>query len=116
MWQCFLWNSGNFLFPAGPPLMPADARGGGPLEPYTTAFVNDAVARAADELGFISLDVEALAPRPRSPSTSRCWSTPGLPPWSRGDFGWSDIGAWDAVHAVNPTDRMATLFTAGFPR
>lgn len=100
----YLWNSGNFLFPAG--LMLAE---GARLEPDTTAAVTAAVAKAQEDLGFLALDADAFAAATSKSIDFAVLEHTQVAAVVAGDFGWSDIGAWDAVHAVNPADEAGNV-------
>lgn len=100
----YLWNSGNFLFPAGLMLQEGQR-----LEPDTTAHVMEAVAKAQDDLGFLALDAEAFAAATSKSIDFAVLEHTRAAAVVAGDFGWSDIGAWDAVHAVNPADAAGNV-------
>ncbi len=91
----YLWNSGIFLFSAGDYLEELSQHGGDILEACRKAH-----AGRQEDLDFLRVDAEAFAAC-RSESidyavmehTRRAVVVPMDP-------GWSDIGAWDAIHAL----------------
>src|SRR5579884_283989 len=96
----YLWNSGNFLFRADV-LLAEVAR----LEPEMAAAVERAVAKAADDLGFLRLDPEAFACAPQKSIDYAVIERTDRAAVVAGDFRWSDIGSWDALFDVRPRDR-----------
>lgn len=100
----YLWNSGNFLFPAG--LMLEE---GARLEPEMTAHAEAAIAKAKPDLTFLNLDsAEFSASKAISIDFAVLEHTQAAAVVA-GDFGWSDIGAWDAVHDVNVQDAHGNV-------
>lgn len=100
----YLWNSGNFLFPAG--LMLEE---GARLEPEMTAHAEAAIAKATPDLTFLNLDsAEFSASKAISIDFAVLEHTQAAAVVA-GDFGWSDIGAWDAVHDVNAQDAHGNV-------
>lgn len=95
----YLWNSGNFLFRADH-LMSEFAR----LEPEMAAAVEDAVAKATDDLGFLRLDSEAFARAPQKSIDYAVMEKTDRAAVVAGDFRWSDIGDWDALFDIIPHD------------
>ncbi len=95
----YLWNSGNFLFPAG--LLLSE---GALFEPATTAAVEQAVERAREDQGYLTLDAAAFGAATSKSIDFAVLEHTTAAAVVAGDFGWSDIGAWDAVHAVNEAD------------
>ena len=90
----YLWNSGNFLFGAATLL-----REYADVDPQTVEAAGAAVANAVRDLDFIVLDEASF--RRTTPQSidyavmERTKRAAVLP----GDFGWSDVGSWDAVWA-----------------
>jgi mannose-1-phosphate guanylyltransferase/mannose-6-phosphate isomerase len=88
----YLWNCGNFVFRAG--LFLDEYR---KFEADSCAAVVAAIAGAGADLGFVTLDAKEFA-RARAVSvdyavmekTARAAVLPV-------DFGWSDVGSWQAV-------------------
>lgn len=95
----FLWNSGNFLFPAA--LMVAEAER---FEPELTEAALNAVATATDDLGFIRLGREAFEAAPAKSIDFAVLEHTANAAVVGGDFGWSDIGSWDAVREIGTPD------------
>ncbi|MEP9368512.1 mannose-1-phosphate guanylyltransferase/mannose-6-phosphate isomerase [Xanthobacter sp. VNH20] len=95
----YLWNSGNFLFPAA--LMIAEAER---FEPDLTHAALKAVAHATDDLGFIRLDREAFEAAPAKSIDFAVLEHTANAAVVDGDFGWSDIGSWDAVREIGMPD------------
>jgi len=94
----YLWNSGMFLFSAETFL-----RELGMHEPVILSAVEKSVATATTNEG-VWLDPGAFA---SSPSTSIDYAV--MEQTDRGvvvplDAGWSDVGSWEALHAVTPHD------------
>jgi mannose-1-phosphate guanylyltransferase/mannose-6-phosphate isomerase len=97
--QGYLWNSGNFLFRADIFLAEYAT-----FDPASAAAVARAVANATTDLGFRLLDAEAFAAAERKSvdyavmeKTRRAAVVPA-------DYGWSDLGGWNAVWALSPRD------------
>ncbi|TCT04681.1 mannose-1-phosphate guanylyltransferase/mannose-6-phosphate isomerase [Aquabacter spiritensis] len=103
----YLWNSGNFLFPAA--LMISEAER---FEPELTGAALGAVARAGTDLGFLRLDPESFAAAPAKSIDFAVLEHTKLAAVVAGDFGWSDIGAWDAVREIGAPDADGNV-TAG---
>ncbi|MFH1555211.1 MAG: mannose-1-phosphate guanylyltransferase/mannose-6-phosphate isomerase [Pseudomonadota bacterium] len=99
MSEGFLWNSGNFLFPAA--LMIAEAER---FEPALTEAALNAVASATDDLGFIRLGREAFEAAPAKSIDFAVLEHTANAAVVGGDFGWSDIGSWDAVREIGTPD------------
>jgi len=94
-----LWNSGNFLFATTIFLEELDA-----YAPAVATGARAAVAGASRDLGFVRLDKERFAETPQisidyavMEKTRRAAVVPG-------DFGWSDIGSWDAILELGERD------------
>lgn len=99
-----LWNSGNFIFPAR--MMLEEIRS---HAPETLAAVRAAIAGATRDLDFIRLDHPAFS---RAPMISidhavmeHCERAAVL----RANFGWSDIGSWDAIHGIKKQDEARNV-------
>lgn len=95
-----LWNSGMFLFRVGDVLAAFEDLAPDLMEPC-----RDAVAAAAEDLGFCRLGAEAYR-RARKVSfdyaimekAARVMAVPFA-------GGWSDLGAWDAIMAADGANR-----------
>lgn len=99
--NCY-WNSGMFVFTARRFLESLST-----LEPDMHAATAKAVASAQEDLDFLRLDADAFAAC-RSVAVDVAVmeriSDAKLVPFSGG---WSDVGSWDAVHALSPQDADA---------
>ncbi|WP_029002579.1 mannose-1-phosphate guanylyltransferase/mannose-6-phosphate isomerase [Azorhizobium doebereinerae] len=95
----YLWNSGNFLFRAEQLLAE-----GAEFVPQMTTHAEQAVATAREDQGFITLGADAFAGAPAQSIDFAIMERTQHAAVVAGDFGWSDIGAWDSVRAVTPVD------------
>lgn len=97
----YLWNSGNFLFPAGLLLSEAET-----FEPVIADCAAAAVAAATSDLGFLRLDPAAFKAAPAKSIDFAVLERTRHAAVVRGSFGWSDVGSWDALHEIGtPDDR-----------
>ncbi len=95
----YLWNSGNFMFPASVLLEEY-----GKIDADSVRAVTEAVERAGHDLGFVTLEPAAFGSA-RAISidyavmekTSRAAVVPV-------DCGWSDVGSWHAVWELSEKD------------
>ncbi|MCS0494507.1 mannose-1-phosphate guanylyltransferase/mannose-6-phosphate isomerase [Ancylobacter mangrovi] len=99
----YLWNSGNFLFPAH--VMLEEAEG---FEPEIVEAVRGAVASARSDLGFCRLGAEFRT----APSLSIDYAV--LERTSRaavveGSFPWSDVGSWNAMREIAESDEAGNV-------
>jgi mannose-1-phosphate guanylyltransferase / mannose-6-phosphate isomerase len=97
--QDYLWNSGNFLFRADA-LLAELAR----FEPAMAEAVEEAVAAARTDLGFVRLDEQAFGRAPQKSIDYAVMEKTDRAAVIEGRFRWSDIGSWDAVLDVAPRD------------
>lgn len=95
----YLWNSGNFLFPSA--LMIAEAER---FEPDLAAAALNAAAGASDDLGFLRLEPEAFNAAPAKSIDFAVLERTSAAAVVAGDFGWSDIGSWDAMREIKEAD------------
>jgi mannose-1-phosphate guanylyltransferase/mannose-6-phosphate isomerase len=95
----YLWNSGNFLFRAD--VLLAEIRR---LEPEMGQAIDDAVARATTDLGFLRLDPDAFASSPQKSIDYAVMEKTDRAAVVEGSFRWSDIGSWDALFDITPRD------------
>ncbi|MFG1466596.1 mannose-1-phosphate guanylyltransferase/mannose-6-phosphate isomerase [Xanthobacter sp. DSM 24535] len=95
----FLWNSGNFLFPAT--LMIAEAER---FEPQMAEAALAAAENMSDDLGFLRLAKEAFSAAPAKSIDFAVLEQTRQAAVVEGDFGWSDIGSWDAVQEIGAAD------------
>ncbi len=95
----YLWNSGNFLFGAET-LLSELAR----LEPDMADAVEEAVAACISDLGFLRLGTGDFARAPQKSFDYAMMERTDRAAVVAGDFGWSDIGSWDALFDIAPAD------------
>lgn len=93
------WNSGMFVFSAQAYLSELER-----LRPDILAACRSSLAGATPDLDFLRLDKAAFAACPAQSidyavmeQTARAVVVPS-------DFGWSDVGAWDALWEISPQD------------
>ncbi len=99
----YLWNSGNFLFPAHVMLEEATS-----FEPEIVEAVRGAVEGATRDLGFCRLG----AAFHRAPSLSIDYAVlerTGRAAVVEGSFPWSDVGSWNAVREINTPDERGNV-------
>ncbi|MGA0565019.1 mannose-1-phosphate guanylyltransferase/mannose-6-phosphate isomerase [Ancylobacter sp. VNQ12] len=99
----YLWNSGNFLFPAHVMLEEAES-----FEPEIVEAVRGAVANSTSDLGFCRLGADFHA----APSLSIDYAV--LERTSRaavveGNFPWSDVGSWNAMREISAPDENGNV-------
>lgn len=101
----YLWNSGNFLFPAGLLLDEAER-----YEPAISAAITSAIGNAKfDIVGFLRLDPAAFKSAPAKSIDFAVMERTRLAAVVRGSFGWSDVGAWDALHEIGAKDEAGNV-------
>ncbi|WP_137043807.1 mannose-1-phosphate guanylyltransferase/mannose-6-phosphate isomerase [Pseudolabrys sp. FHR47] len=100
----YLWNSGNFLFRAD--VLLDELRR---LEPDMASAVEDSVARSNTDLGFVRLDAEAFARSPQKSIDYAVMERTDRAAVVTGNFRWSDIGSWDALFDIAPTDANGNV-------
>ncbi len=100
----YLWNSGNFLFRADV-LLSELAR----LEPEMAAAIADAVKNATTDLGFLRLAPDAFARAPQKSIDYAVLEKTDRAAVVAGDFGWSDIGSWDALFDITEPDAQGNV-------
>ncbi len=96
----YFWNSGMFAFTAGAVLDELRAHAPDVLLAVTAALPNDTSAAA------IELEPAAFAAAPGISIDYAIMEKSQRIVVIPGDFGWSDIGSWDAVAAVSKTDAQ----------
>lgn len=96
----FSWNSGMFMLGAGAFLDECAA-----LAPATHAACVEAVEKAETDLDFIRLDAEAFAEAPNISVDYAIFEKTTHAAVLPVSFGWSDLGAWDAVWKASPRDN-----------
>lgn len=95
----YLWNSGNFVFPAG--LMRAEiAR----FEPDMAAAVDDAVASAKEDLNFLVLDDEGFGRATKKSIDYAVMERTDRAAVLPADMGWSDLGTWSSALTYTEQD------------
>ena len=100
----YLWNSGNFLFRAD--VLLAELKR---LEPDMTAAIEDAVAKASTDLGFLRLQDGAFGRAPQKSIDYAVMEKTDRAAVVAGDFRWSDIGSWDALFDITPHDAQGNV-------
>ncbi len=100
----YFWNSGIFLFKAETYILELEAHA-----PAIVAACREALQKAVKDLDFLRLDSEAFS---ASPSDSIDYAVmekttrAALVPL---DAGWSDVGAWSALWAVQERDEAGNV-------
>lgn len=100
----YLWNSGNFLFRADVLLNEMKR-----LEPAMASAVEESVAQANTDLGFVRLDTGAFAKSPQKSIDYAVMERTDRAAVITGDFRWSDIGSWDALFDIAPADSNGNV-------
>lgn len=98
----YLWNSGNFLFM--PAAMIAEYAG---YDAQSVEHVQAALDRASTDLGVPVLDEESFKAARKISIDYAVMERTKLAAVVSGDFGWSDIGGWDALWSVTSQDSAA---------
>ncbi|KQX42498.1 mannose-1-phosphate guanyltransferase [Devosia sp. Root436] len=88
----YFWNSGMFMIGAGSFLQECEA-----LAHDTLTAARGAVSNARTDLDFIRLDEAAFAAAPNISVDYAIFEKTGKAAVVAVDFGWSDLGSWDAV-------------------
>ena len=96
----YLWNSGNFVTPAGLLLAELDA-----FEPAISAAARKAVASAQGGAGETQVLGEAFVTAPKISIDYAVMEKTKAAAVLPVGFAWSDLGAWDAVWAASPRDE-----------
>jgi mannose-1-phosphate guanylyltransferase/mannose-6-phosphate isomerase len=91
----YLWNSGNFMFPASIMLGEIER-----LEPAMAEAAKAAVAGMARDLDFLRLAAEPFSGAPRKSIDYAVMELTDLAAVIPADLGWSDVGSWSAVWDV----------------
>lgn len=95
----YLWNSGNFLF--RPDLVIAEYEAG---DATSVTAVRRALAGARNDLGIAVLDEKNFLEARKISFDYAVMEKTRNAAVVAGDFGWSDIGGWDALWAISPRD------------
>lgn len=91
----YLWNSGNFLFRASDFLGELQR-----LAPDIAEPVRQSVDAATTDLDFLRLEPQHFADSRATSVDYAVMEKTGLAAVVPSDFGWSDIGSWNAVWAI----------------
>ncbi|AXY21518.1 MAG: mannose-1-phosphate guanylyltransferase/mannose-6-phosphate isomerase [Komagataeibacter hansenii] len=100
----FLWNSGMFVFTARTLLQEMEK-----FEPAIVAAVGQAMAGRRTDIDFDRLDAEAFAASPEISIDYAVAERTDLMTVIPADFGWFDVGSWDALWEFNPKDRNGNV-------
>ncbi|AOX19414.1 mannose-1-phosphate guanylyltransferase/mannose-6-phosphate isomerase [Kozakia baliensis] len=96
----YLWNSGMFVAQARTFLSETEA-----YEPQVYENVRRAVAERHTDLDFERLDPASFSAAPDISVDYAIAERTKLAAVVPGDFGWSDIGSWDALWELSPKDE-----------
>lgn len=97
--QGYLWNSGNFLFSAQVFLDEVEK-----YSPEIAVAVRNSFLKSRVDSEFIWLDAESFSAAPKTSVDYAVMEKTNRAAVFKVDYGWSDIGSWDAVHAISPVD------------
>lgn len=100
----YFWNSGMFMIGAAAFLAECEA-----LAPQTLQAARDAVAHAVADLDFIRLDETAFATAPNISVDYAIFEKTDKAAVVAVDFGWSDLGSWDAIWKNADRDTAANF-------
>jgi mannose-1-phosphate guanylyltransferase/mannose-1-phosphate guanylyltransferase/mannose-6-phosphate isomerase len=100
----FLWNSGMFVFTARRFVEEIQR-----LRPDILAGARAALERAKRDLDFVRLDPEAFTACPAQSIDYAVMEKTGAGAVVRGDFGWSDVGAWSALWDIGAKDAQGNV-------
>lgn len=100
----FLWNSGNFVFSAETMIDELER-----WAPEILAGAGAAVDMATSDLDFIRLDPSAFGTIPKTSIDYAVMEKTGQAGVLAASFDWSDIGAWDSLHAVAVKDEAGNV-------
>ena len=104
--QGFLWNSGMFAF--RPSVLLDEMR---LFEPAIADAVERAVASANRDGNVIRLDPFAFGQSPKKSLDYAVMERTAKAAVVRGDFPWSDLGAWSAIYGVHEKDGRGNVVT-----
>jgi len=96
----YLWNSGNFVFPAQV-MRNEVAR----FEPEIGAAVDKAVARAKTDLDFLVLDEASFGRATKKSIDYAVMERTDRAAVVEADMGWSDLGTWNSALSFTPRDE-----------
>ncbi|HTO28231.1 MAG TPA: mannose-1-phosphate guanylyltransferase/mannose-6-phosphate isomerase, partial [Devosia sp.] len=100
----YFWNSGMFMIGASAFLRECEA-----LAPQTLQAARLSVAQAVADLDFIRLDEAAFATAPNISVDYAIFEKTDKAAVVAVDFGWSDLGSWDAIWKNARRDTAETL-------
>jgi mannose-1-phosphate guanylyltransferase/mannose-1-phosphate guanylyltransferase/mannose-6-phosphate isomerase len=98
------WNAGIFLFRAGAMVDALAAHA-----PEILAAVRAALAGARRDVARLRPDGHAFAAAPAASIDRAVMEKAGRVAVAPVEMGWSDVGSWDAVHALGPRDGDGNL-------
>jgi len=96
----YLWNSGNFVFPAE--VMRSEVA---KFEPEMAAAVDEAVAKAKTDLDFLLLDETSFGRATKKSIDYAVMERTDRAAVLEADMGWSDLGTWSSALAFTPHDE-----------
>ena len=96
----YLWNSGNFVFPAD--LMHAEVA---KFEPEMGVAVDEAVTKAEIDLDFLVLDSASFGRAAKKSIDYAVMEQTECAAVLEADMGWSDLGTWSSVQSFTPQDE-----------
>lgn len=102
----YLWNSGNFLFEPNTIIDEYASH-----DADSVAGVRAAIAEAKTDLGVPVLDEARFLTAKKISIDYAVMERTTHAAVVGGDFGWSDIGGWDALWAVSPQDSSRNAAT-----
>ncbi|MEF2070867.1 mannose-1-phosphate guanylyltransferase/mannose-6-phosphate isomerase [Consotaella aegiceratis] len=100
----YVWNSGNFAFPSSV-MIDELAR----YAPEVLEASRAAIDKAQRDLDFIRLDPAAFAHSPKISIDYAVMERTKLAGVLEAEFGWSDIGSWDSLHAIRDKDAAGNV-------
>jgi len=100
----YLWNSGNFVFRADV-MREEIAR----FEPAIAQAVRAALAQSVRDLDFLRLDAAAFERATRKSIDYAVMERTTRAAVLAADFGWSDIGSWNAVWEISKRDDAGNI-------
>lgn len=96
----YLWNSGNFVFPAE--VMRREVAN---FEPEMASAVDEAVARAKTDLDFLVLDESGFGRATKKSIDYAVMERTDRAAVLEADMGWSDLGTWSSALSFTPHDE-----------
>jgi mannose-1-phosphate guanylyltransferase / mannose-6-phosphate isomerase len=96
----YLWNSGNFVFPATV-MHDEIAR----FEPEMAVAADEAVAKAKSDLDFLVLDEESFRRATKKSIDYAVMERTDRAAVLETDMGWSDLGTWSSTLSFTPHDE-----------